>query len=271
MTNEDLAIKIQCGHSEYYNELWANCRKLLLVILRKKVKDFPLPNYIHQEDLEQEMYFALCKAVQAYDITKPYSFNSYLNYSVMNTLREMLPDIRIQEISYNQTATDSEGNETEFIDLMADERAAARFENVELTDIQRQVRQAVAELPYKERQAITLHELRGITYSRIAEELGVSTETIKERSHKGLQILRCNKELSNLFWEFKRHYSRDEINYMRAQDLWQYSEEHRAVTNSIEQRKSQGEVITRTAELIILHRAENEYIQEYLKGCCYKH
>lgn len=265
MTNEELAIQIQLGRTEYYNELWANCRKLLYKILRSKTKSLPLPNYINQEDLEQEMYFALCKAAQAYDDTKPYSFNTYLNYSVMNVLREILPDMRIRETSYNQTATDSEGNETEFIDLMADEYAAERFENVELTDLQRQVRQAVAELPDNERQAITLHELRGITYAQIAEKSGLSTEMVRERSRKGLRILRRNKELFNLYGEFERHYSKDEINYIKAQSLWQHSEKRRAVINSIEQRKSQGEIITRAAELIILQRAENKYIKEHLK------
>lgn len=265
MTNEELAIQIQLGHTEHYNELWTNCRRLLFIILRKKAKDLPLPNYISQEDLEQEMYFALCKAVQAYDDTKPYSFNTYLNYSVMNALREILPDNRIQEMSYNQTATDNEGNETEFIDLMADEHSAERFENVELIDLQRQVRQAVAELPDNERQAITLHELRGITYAQIAEKSGASIEMIRERSRKGLRILRQNRELFSLYGEFERHYSKDEINYIKAQRLWQLSEERKAVINNIEQRKAHGEIITRSAELIILQRAERKYINEHLK------
>lgn len=51
-------------------------------ILFKELSTYTLPNYINQEDMVQELYFALCKAVQAYDDTKPYKFTSYLTYSI---------------------------------------------------------------------------------------------------------------------------------------------------------------------------------------------
>lgn len=52
MTNEELAIEIQNGHTEYYAVLWENCRRLLFFILHQKATSLPLPNYISPEDLE---------------------------------------------------------------------------------------------------------------------------------------------------------------------------------------------------------------------------
>lgn len=207
MTNEELAVQIQLGHAEHYGILWANCQKLLFMILREKVKGLPLPNYITADDMRQEMYFALCKAVQAYDDTKPYTFNSYLNYSVMNALRECIPNDHIKESSYNQTVRGcDDSEECELIDLIADEAAAESFERIELTDAQRITRQAVAALPKRERQAVELHYFKGLTYKQIAKIDGVSVKTVKARVNKVHVFLRRNRALLALYDEFRAHY-----------------------------------------------------------------
>lgn len=59
MTNEELAIQIQLGHTEHYAELWQNVRRLMYKILHNKISRLELPNYITAEDMEQELYFAL--------------------------------------------------------------------------------------------------------------------------------------------------------------------------------------------------------------------
>ena len=207
MSNEYLALMIQAGHTEHYSELWANCRKLLFMILQRKTKHLNLPNYITPEDMEQEMYFALCKAVQAYDETKPYSFNSYLNYSVMCALRDFLPDLNIKESSYNQTVPGNEdGGESELIDFIADGSALVGHERIELTDLQRITRQAVAELPRCEGEAVRLFFFNGMTLKQIAERCGVSVAIIRARKHKGIAILRRNRALLALNGELQRHY-----------------------------------------------------------------
>lgn len=208
MDNEELALLIQAGHTEHYGELWANCRKLLFAILRQKTRRLRLPNYITADDMEQEMYFALCRAVQAYDDAKHYSFTSYLNYSVMGVLRDFMPDMHIKESSYNQTTPgNADGDESELIDFIADESAPIGHERIELTDLQRITRQAVAELPSREREAVRLYYLSGLTYKQIAERASVSVEMIRARKNKGIKILRRNRALLALHDEFKRHYS----------------------------------------------------------------
>ena len=58
MTNEELAIKIQRGQTEYYTELWKQCHKLLYLIAQRKLEKMSLPNFVGIDDIEQEMYFA---------------------------------------------------------------------------------------------------------------------------------------------------------------------------------------------------------------------
>lgn len=155
MTNEDLAIRIQLGHTEHYAELWHKVKRLMFKILYSKISRIELPNYLDREDIEQELYFALCKAVQAYDDTKPYKFTSYLEYQVMNAVRCALPSKPLKEYSYNQTAGNNE--DTELLEFIEDETAELEMQDIELTDIQTKVRQAVAELPKRERSVVSLY------------------------------------------------------------------------------------------------------------------
>ena len=261
MTNEELAIQIQLGHTRHYTELWQNVRRLMYKILYNKISRLELPNYITAEDMEQELYFALCNAVQAYDDTKPYKFTSYLEYHIMNAVRSALPSKPLKEFSYNQTAGEDE--ETELIDFIPDSTAAERTQDIELTDIQMQTRQAVSELPDSERQAITLYYFKGISYKQIAEATGVSLNMARNRVCKGLNILRQNKAIRSIYGEFERHYTHSEYVYQLCAENWELSEERREVKQAIEQRRLDGEYISYGEEQCILYRAEQKYIREH--------
>lgn len=261
MTNEEMAIQIQLGHNEYYSKLWDSVHRLMYKILHSKTNAIPLPNYISREDLEQEMYFAFCNAIQAYDDTKPYKFTSYLEYQIMNAVRSALPSKPLKEYSYNQTAGEDE--ETELIDFIPDSTAAERTQDIELTDIQMQTRQAVSELPERERQAITLYYFKGIGYKQIAETTGVALNMARNRVRKGLNILRQNKAIRSIYGEMERHYTHSEYVYQQCAEDWELSEERRKVKADIEQRRLDGEYISYGEEQCILYRAEQKYIREH--------
>ena len=178
MTNEELAIQIQAGNTQYYYELWQSVYKLMYKILHKKLSRLELPNYLTYEDMGQELYFAFCNAVQAYDDTKPYMFNSYLEYHIMNAIRSVLPSKPLHETSYNQTTGEDES--TELIEFIVDDTAAEKLHNLELTDIQTQTRQAVAELPYNERKAITLYYFNDLKYKQVGKIMGIDEAKAKK-------------------------------------------------------------------------------------------
>lgn len=259
MTNEDLAIQIQLGHTEHYAELWQNVRRLMYKILHNKISRLELPNYITAEDMEQELYFALCNAVQAYDDTKPYKFTSYLEYQIMNAIRSALPRKPLNEYSYNQTAGDDEN--TELLEFIEDETAELELQDVELTDIQTQVRQAVAELPKRERSVVSLYYFDSQSLAQIAEILSVSPEMVRSIKNKGLRILRRNKAIKGIYDEFQRHYTSTEWEYERFAYRWEYSDERRCTILGLHQRQQNGEYLTYGQLQSILCVAKQRYIK----------
>lgn len=261
MTNEELAIQIQLGHTEHYTELWDSVRKLMYIILHKKMSQLKLPNYLTSEDMEQELYFALCNAVQAFDDTKPYKFNTYLEYHVMNAIRSLLPSKPLKETSYNQTTGEDES--TELIEFIVDDTAAEKLTAIELTDIQTQTRQAVAELPYNERNAITLYYFKNLKYKQVGGIMGINEVTAKKRVQKGLQILRQNKSIRNIYGEFERHYTKQEFIYQLCSKDWDISNERREIKEDIANRRLNGEYISYGTEQVIMYQAQQKYIRAH--------
>lgn len=259
MTNEDLAIQIQLGHMEHYAELWEQVKKLMYKILYGKLNRIELPNYLDREDIEQELYFALCNAVQAYDDTKPYKFTTYLEYQIMNVIRSALPRKPLQEYSYNQTAGDNEN--TELLEFIEDEAAELELKDVELTDIQTQVRQVVAELPNRERSVVSLYYFDSQNLAQIAERLRVSLEMVRNIKNKGLRILRQNKAIKDIYDEFQRHYTSSEWEYERFAYSWEYSNERRCLMSELQQRQQNGEYLTYGQLQSILCIARQRYIK----------
>lgn len=56
--------------------------------------------------------------------------------------------------------------------------------------LERQVRQALDQLPAPQREAILLHRFEGLSFSEIAQALGVSESAVKVRAHRGYLRLR---------------------------------------------------------------------------------
>ena len=88
-TNEALVARIKAGEPELMGQLWEQCKRLLWVLMRREIsgKTERLAQAgVTVEDLKQEVYFALCEAVKAYDPADGYLFTSYLKYPVHNAV-----------------------------------------------------------------------------------------------------------------------------------------------------------------------------------------
>lgn len=260
MTNEEIAKKIQSGHNELYNELWKRVHKLMYKILRSKLLYISLPNYIDAEDLEQGMYFALCNAVQSYDSTKAYKFNSYLEYHIMNAIRSELPKKILCESSINQTVGDDEDNEIG--DFIPDDLAEEKLKEIELTDIQMQTRQAISELPPNEREAVTLYYFKNYSYQQIGDIINISRDMARNRVNKGVMLLRRNKAIQSIYGEFERHYAGTEYILSR----WETSKERQTVIDNLAQRQLNGEFIYYSTRQRELYLAKCKYIDEHIKS-----
>lgn len=274
MTNEELAVQIQLGATSLYAELWERVKKLMTKILLEMLRkyrtakgQYKLPNCIEVKDLIQELYFALCKTVQAYDDTKPYKFNTYLEYHIKGVIRSNIKSKAAAEISYNITV--GEDGETELLDFIADNIAdstkAKDFERVELNDLQQEVRQAVARLPEDIAEVIRLHYLQGVSYQSIAELCGCSHQLIAEKGRKGLQLLRKDKNLRVYYLEMQQHSTGGDWLFESAKRMWKCSDEYFAAKEQIDQRRAKGEYISYGTEQTLLAAQRTRYIENYIK------
>ena len=91
MTNEQLTLDIQNGNRAALTELWGAVRPLLFSLAWKfyirQGKERCSSHGVTLEDLQQETFFALCDAVQAYKPEKGYQLTTYLHYATENRFK----------------------------------------------------------------------------------------------------------------------------------------------------------------------------------------
>lgn len=262
MSNEQLAILIRQGHTEYYTELWEQTRRLIYKLIYQAARGRKLPHGVDMDDVLQCGYFALCGAVKAYKPDEGYKFSSYLSFQIKHAVNAAIGRgnkvAAFIEVSYNEPIKGKNGSDdAQLIDLIEDENAALSFEQLELTDTQEKVWQAVAALPDKEREAITEHFLRGRTYKEIAKESGVTVAAVHSRVRQGLTLLRRSQSLRALYADFTRHYSGEFVLGQRREWRWRISPELHAVLKDIAQRRENGEYISYGKEQAAIYKAEH--------------
>lgn len=229
MTNEEIVILIQQGQKEYCSELWELVSKLINMMIGKYAERRTLPNDIEKEDLLQCGYFAMLAAVKAYDRNKEYKFNSYLSFHVKNAVntainhgRRSNSTVDIKEFSYNKTISGDDGEETELLELMQDESTLYEYEHLEVSDIQKHVWEAVAELPERQGEIIRRYYLKGESLTDIAKEKDVAVENIRVRKNEGLKMLFKNRSLRSFY---KEYFSEPYINTPLYFSYWRTSPE----------------------------------------------
>lgn len=269
MTNEELVQLIKQGNKCYYAPLWEQTSRLIHKLIYKHASKRRLPNDIELDDILQCGYFAMVNAVSAYNPEKDLKFNTYLEFQVMNAIqltidrgqRKGMNTPRLQEYSYNRTVSNSEGEEVEIIDLMPDKQSPKIYEGAELTDLQERVWQAVAKLTEKLREIITGYYFNGENLPTLAEKLGVSVETVRQRKRQGLRLLQQNKALKQLYNEYDRHYHH---RYSELEtSLWKCSPESYAIMQDIAERRQNGEYISYGKQQAMFLIAFTDYMQTH--------
>ena len=264
MTNEKLVQLIKDGNKQYYHTLWEQTSKLIYRLIDKHGKSRILPNDIDFEDIQQCGYFAMVEAVRLYSEDKGLKFNTYLEYQVMTAINKTInrgqrkrpQTARIKERSYNVPITDNSGNEVEWLDLIADESTKPVYSDLELTDLQEIVWQAVAQLPPNLKEVIVQYYFKGENLPTQAQRLGVSVSLITQRSRQAFRLLRKDKDLRQLYFEVYAHYTHSEDDITL---LWAYSPERYTVIREIQERKTNGEYLTYGKEQQLLSSAFQRY------------
>lgn len=207
MTNEELAMRIKSGETELMSELWSQvCRFVykqankFYVAYEDRCKNMG----IEVEDLEQEGYIAIYKAVEGFDPSRNTTFLTYaglclkkeffgicrMNYANWqgNMIRRASSlDAQAytdnEELSIGDTIADNEDLEASIVDKLCLESAGP------------DLRKAVAELREGWQDVLYAIYVRGLSPSDYARELNVTRVVVNRKHRRALQTLRENEAL----------------------------------------------------------------------------
>lgn len=209
MTNEQLAGFIQQGgNDELLPLLWDKVRPLIYKKCGCYWKLYSEKLTLHGysfDDFYQEGYNALIFAVKGYDSERGYKFTTYLNYALKHVIRGLLSsgaDVLNQPGTQSleqPLGENSEGDALLVGDTIADERAAAVYEDIDRLDEYNVLYEAIDSLPDIERNVIIEHYFKGLTFSKIGRLHGFTRSRAEQAHKRAIWLLRRGQTGRKLF------------------------------------------------------------------------
>lgn len=99
MSNEELVERIKQGESSLMSDLYMNCRRFIIAI----IKHIGIEQAEDCEDAMQDAYFGLYEAVKGFDESKGYKFLTYAKYHIQTAIqRGKLKCSDLPEYVYSQ-------------------------------------------------------------------------------------------------------------------------------------------------------------------------
>ncbi|MCU7651393.1 sigma-70 family RNA polymerase sigma factor [Acutalibacter sp. LFL-21] len=202
MTNEQLTLDIQNGNRAALTELWGAVRPLLFSLAwrfyTRQGKDRCAQRGVALEDLQQEAFFALWDAVQAYKPEKGYQFTTYLSRATENRFRACMGMLHKADALNHADRLerpipgDEEGREQG--DTIPDEKAEAALLAVDDT-AQREhfhnvLEQALGDLSVVQSAVLRHRFTQRHTRMETALALHITPQEVRREESKALQLLR---------------------------------------------------------------------------------
>ncbi len=231
MTNESLALMIQSGHHELIENLWLQTEPLIKRIVRKWYK-------LHEDDcrragttlddVQQEAFFALLEAVNAYKKETGYKLTTYLTYHLKNAFNALAgyrSKITLNHCISIDTplTTDEEGNALTIADTLPDEAATEKIEETERAIYNKQLsadlNTAIEGLNSTQQEVIKQRYYKRLTIKEIAQKRQTTPSKITSITNKALFALSKDKII-------RERYRKDVINthaYRGSFSAWKYS------------------------------------------------
>ena len=222
-TNEELALRIKAGEIELMGDLWDNCVRLLEKLVWRELiggkAERALSAGVTAEDLRQECYFALLKAVQAYDPAADFMFSSYLRFHVKNAVNKALglKTSRVYDEPLNGASSldaPISGDDKDDHTLgyfLEDPESAVPFEEVDhreyIEKLHADIEDGLAELTTRQEAVVRARYYGGQTLEQVAAAEGVSAERIRQDESAALGRLRKSKALEAYRREIIEKYS----------------------------------------------------------------
>ena len=157
-----------------------------------------VPDQSDAEDILQEVFSEL---VEAYRMMKPLEQVTAWLYRVARNRMTDLFRSKKREATKEPAVTTEDGETLEWEDLLPSpdagpESAYARSVLLEEMDA------ALDELPEEQREVFVAHELLGYSFKELAEQTGVSVNTLLSRKHYA--VLHLRERLQSIYDEFRK-------------------------------------------------------------------
>lgn len=186
----DLALvrRVKKGDSHAFDLLVLKYQHKIAKVIGRYVRDASEVN-----DVSQEVFIKTYRAIQGFRGES--AFYTWLYRVAVNTAKNYLvaQDRRPPD-------TDIDASEAEFFPGQSDLQESGSPEHIVLRDeIEQTVYHAIASLPAELRTAITLRELEGLTYEKIAEVMDCPVGTVRSRIFRAREAI--DKEINPLLRE----------------------------------------------------------------------
>ncbi len=170
MEDKLLVLKCKRGSKDALGRIYEKYKRDALVLAIALLNDVSTA-----EDVVHDVFLAFVRTIEKFRLTG--SLKGYLLTCVANRARNV-------NKARNRQSVESDPGEP--VSLSSDEPSRSIICNEQL----RQLGDAMAQLPYEQREAIMLHFQGAMTFKMIARSLGISVNTIKSRHRYGIDKLR---------------------------------------------------------------------------------
>jgi RNA polymerase sigma-70 factor (ECF subfamily) len=172
MEDQLLVWKIKHGSSDALGRIYEKYKNNLLALALSL-----LPDRATAEDVVHDVFVSFAELAQRLQLRG--SLKSYLLSSVANRARNLSRAKSYQTLKLNEEKIEGTGSDS------PDRKDISTEESQRISN-------AMAQLPYPQREVILLHLLVGMKFRMIAKTQGVSINTIQSRYRYGLDKLRSS-------------------------------------------------------------------------------
>ena len=183
MDNDEILVKKALnGDMSAFDELVARYDKRVLSTAFGLLSD-----YHDACDASQEVFLRVYKSLSSFKGGS--SFSTWIYRITVNICNDFLRKRKSQGVTISIDANDEDTPITEIPDT-----AATPHEQAERSELSDMVRKEISRLPEEYRTALTLCEIDGLSYDKIAEILKCPVGTVKSRINRAKKTLRKNLE-----------------------------------------------------------------------------
>ncbi len=170
MEDKQLVLKCKRGSSEALERIYQKYKADLLILAMALLNDKSVA-----EDVLHDVFVSFVQSLEKFRLTG--SLKGYLMTCVANRARNTNKAKHHQDVGLDQSGSFCSDSDEPTNSIICNEQL-------------QQLSNALARLPYDQREIIMLRHQAQMTFRAIAESLGISNNTVKSRYRYGLDKLR---------------------------------------------------------------------------------